>query len=85
MTRKRGGYRGDRVFTIKCRVDAGLNADLRRLAEESESSLAFVVRELVQKALSHGLLESGACHPVGSFRVPKENGSATVQTGCLNG
>ncbi|MGO9570728.1 MAG: hypothetical protein ACLP5H_24650 [Desulfomonilaceae bacterium] len=54
MTRKRGGYRGDRVYVVKFRADEDLNATLQKLADANQSAKARVVREMVLYALSEG-------------------------------
>jgi len=54
MTRKRGGYRGDRVYVVKFRADEDLNATLQELADANQSAKARVVREMVLYAVCEG-------------------------------
>ncbi len=61
MTRRRGGYRGDRVYVVKFRADEELNAALQKLADANHSAKARVVREMVLYALSEGFRGSEMC------------------------
>ncbi len=54
MTRRRGGYRADRVHVVKFRADEDLNATLQELADANQSAKARLVREVVLYALSQG-------------------------------
>ena len=51
MRRMRGGY-WERPFVIKFRADARLAGDIRQLADEKQSTIARVVRDLVVHALA---------------------------------
>ena len=66
MATKRGDYRGDRTFIIRFRAEPRLNDHIRRLAEENQSSIALVVRGLVEFALSQG------CQGPGLYSAPAE-------------
>lgn len=51
MKRMRGGY-AERPFVIKFRADAELAGEIQRLADESRSTIARVVRDLVVREFS---------------------------------
>jgi predicted transcriptional regulator len=52
MTRRRGGYVGNRIHVLKFRADPDLDARIRQLAEARQVTMASVVRELVERAVS---------------------------------
>jgi hypothetical protein len=48
----RGGYVGGRVHSVRFRAERDLYEELLKLAQEKESTMARVVRDLIIRALS---------------------------------
>jgi len=51
MKRRRGGYTRDKTIELKTRVSPSTYQKLQRLADQSESAMAPVLRGLVSRGL----------------------------------